>query len=53
MTSPSVQHLQAAKEVLRYLKGTQNKGILYGGHNEDLNLYADASYATAEDRKSI
>jgi len=48
MTSPSAEHLQVAKEMLRYLIGTQTTGILYSGP-PGFNIYADSSYGTGED----
>lgn len=54
MENPSVKHLQVAKRVLRYLKGTADFGILYkkGGVNE-LIAYTDSDYAgDIDDRKS-
>ncbi|XP_037497309.1 uncharacterized protein LOC119371385 [Jatropha curcas] len=54
MDSPTQLHFQAAKRVLRYLKGTTDLGIFYkkGGDNE-LIAYADSDYAgDLEDRKS-
>jgi hypothetical protein len=68
MQSPMRQHLQDAKRVLRYLAGTKDIGLLFGGLNEGkpcdsrghgglvLNVcaYADADWANnTGDRKSI
>jgi len=53
--NPSLIHWSAAKRVLRYLKGTKEKGITYrkGGDNKNrLYGYADASFATNSDRSS-
>lgn len=68
MQSPSRQHLQDAKRVLRYLAGTKDIGLMFGGSNEgkpcdsrghggivvDVCAYADADWANnTADRKSI
>jgi hypothetical protein len=68
MQSPTRQHLQDAKRVLRYLAGTKDVGLLFGGRNEgkpcdsrghggiaiDVCAYADADWANnTGDRKSI
>ncbi len=67
MHNPGKLHWRAAKEVLRYLKGTINYGICYGKSGEstsafyqsgptntDLSIYADADWANdIDDRKSI
>jgi hypothetical protein len=60
--NPDLQHYGAAKRILRYLKGTKTHGITYRAHTTrhvgpmDSNLvygFADASYASMEDRKSV
>ncbi|XP_057969365.1 secreted RxLR effector protein 161-like [Malania oleifera] len=54
MENPTELHLQAAKRVLRYLKGTTGFGIFYkkGGDNE-LVAYTNSNYTgDSEDRKS-
>jgi transposase InsO family protein len=53
--SPTTQHLQAAKRVLRYLNGTKTSGLFYP-YQQSLNLvtYSDADYANCPiTRKSI
>jgi Reverse transcriptase (RNA-dependent DNA polymerase)/GAG-pre-integrase domain/Integrase core domain len=58
--NPSLQHVGAAKRILRYLKGTKNLAIKYSaksdnGLKENSNLfygYADAAYANTDDYKS-
>lgn len=62
-SDPRIGHLRIAKQVLCYLKGTINLGIVWGtdpiGHREKYGPmgvvgYADSSYAgDPEDRKSI
>ena len=54
MERPIEQHLQAAKRVLRYLKGTVSFGLFYRkGGKEELIGYTDSDYARVQDdRKS-
>ncbi|KAJ6855707.1 Integrase catalytic domain-containing protein [Populus alba x Populus x berolinensis] len=54
MENPTELHLQVAKRVLRYLKGTLDFGIFYKkGGNNDLVAYTDSDYAgDLGDRKS-
>jgi hypothetical protein len=51
---PTELHLQAAKRVLRYLKGTTNFRIFYKkGGSDELIAFTDSDYASdLEDRKS-
>ena len=54
MHSPRVSHMQAAHKVLRYLKGTVGRGLLFR-HNNALRfeVYTDADYAgSLVDRRS-
>jgi len=47
MSNPTEVHLQAAKRILRYLKGTINYGIFYKkNENRQLIAYTDSDYAT-------
>ena len=54
MENPTELHLQAAKRVLRYLKGTTGFGIFYKkGGEDELVAYTDSDYVgDLEDRKS-
>ncbi|KAM7502462.1 hypothetical protein LguiB_001366 [Lonicera macranthoides] len=54
MANPTVLHMQAAKRVLRYLKGTINLGVFYKrGGPEELLGYTDSDYARdADDSRS-
>lgn len=46
MANPTVLHMQAAKRVLRYLKGTVSLGMVYKrGGAEELLGYTDSDYA--------
>jgi Reverse transcriptase (RNA-dependent DNA polymerase) len=45
---------QAAKRVLRYLKGTASLALTFPSSGDvNLTTYADADYATSSDRKSV
>jgi transposase InsO family protein len=58
--NPSLQHVGAAKRILRYLKGTKKLAIKYSAKIDDIpkensNLfygYADAAYGNSDDYKS-
>lgn len=54
MSQPGESHLRAAKEVLRYLKGTSTYGLIYDCSQPSSALagYSDASWGTAYDGKS-
>jgi hypothetical protein len=54
MEHPTEMHLQAAKRVLRYVKGTSNLGVFYKKEgNQELLGYTDSDYAGDQnDRKS-
>ena len=54
MRQPIELHLQTAKRVLRYLRGTTNLGIFYKkGGNDKLVVFTDSDYVgDLEDRKS-
>jgi hypothetical protein len=55
MSSPTSVHLQAAIRILKYLKGTADRGIKYSplGNNK-LISYADADFANDPDlRRSV
>lgn len=55
--NPEAQHFAMAKRVLRYLAGTQDLCLHYGGKAEDdeqeLHAYADASWANEVGRRSV
>ncbi|BBN68957.1 transposable element gene [Prunus dulcis] len=54
MEAPTILHFQAAKRVLRYLKGTTEFGVLYKrGKSRGLVGYSDSDFAgDLDDRKS-
>jgi len=46
MAKPTKLHLQAAKRILRYLKGTFDYGIMYKKvSSNDMVAYTDSDYA--------
>jgi hypothetical protein len=56
--NPGQEHWTAAKNVLRYVKGTQGYGISYCGKpgitcNIDIECFVDSDFATSSDAKSI
>jgi len=52
MAAPTEQHWLAAKGVLRYLAGTPNLGITYGGNHKAYPTgYCDADYAGCADTR--
>lgn len=55
LSAPTVVHLNTAKHVLRYLKGTADKGLVFRKYDQPLSLigYCDADWGSSEDRHSI
>jgi hypothetical protein len=56
VSKPSVEHWNAAENVLLYLKGTKDRGILLGGktNKRDIVGYADSDWASdSDDRISV
>jgi hypothetical protein len=50
--SPSIMHLTAAKQVLRYLQGTKDKHLFYPWNNQlKMTAYTDASYSNCLDTR--
>jgi hypothetical protein len=45
MSAPQKQHWDAARQVLRYVKGSTGFGITFGGGDRGLKGYCDADYA--------
>jgi hypothetical protein len=41
MSHPRLEHWNAIKWILRYLRGTSNKCLCFGGSNTDLRGYVD------------
>ena len=53
MSSPRVAHLNLAKYVLRYLRGTVDHGIMFKKSSLMIIGYTDASWGSTGDRRSI
>ncbi|KAI0991127.1 hypothetical protein K3495_g17060, partial [Podosphaera aphanis] len=56
MSAPNSHHLEMAKHLLRYLKGTRNFGIKYkalGAEQAEWAAWTDATWGTEEDMKSF
>ncbi|XP_073024264.1 secreted RxLR effector protein 161-like [Primulina eburnea] len=55
VSKPRVPHLEAAMNVLKYIKGTVGQGLLYKtGSDLNLKLFSDADWATCSDtRRSV
>jgi hypothetical protein len=51
--NPGEAHWAAVKRVFRYLKGTKELWLTYGGEQRELVGFADADGSMAEDRKAI
>ncbi|KAF4621852.1 hypothetical protein D9613_012077 [Agrocybe pediades] len=51
--NPGVSHWEAVKWIFRYLKGTKELWLSYGGTEKELTGYADADGNMAEDRHAI
>lgn len=52
-SKPGLDHWEAVKRIFRYLKGTRELWLAYGGNEKDLLGYADADGSMAEDRHAI
>ena len=51
--NPGKSHMEATKQILRYLSATRDRGITFGGGNLSIQGYSDSDWAgDKEDRKS-
>ena len=53
LDNPGDLHWQAVKNVFRYLAGTKDSELTYGGERHDIEGYSDADGATQEHRHAI
>ncbi|CDO74006.1 hypothetical protein BN946_scf185043.g55 [Trametes cinnabarina] len=53
MADPATIHWEAAKRVLRYLKGTRNYVLMFGSTSDGLVGYTDADWGSQAHRHSI
>ena len=55
LSAPTMSHINAAKHVLRYLKSTANRSLIFRKADEPLHLVGscDADWGASEDRRSI
>src|SRR6267142_2043546 len=53
LENPGEAHWQAVKRVFRYLAGTRNVALTYGGEREDLHGYTDADGASQDHHRAI
>jgi hypothetical protein len=53
LENPSITHLEFARRVIRYLKGTKNLRLILGGTTPSLCGYSDADWASTLNRHSI
>ena len=53
LEKPSITHLEFARRVLRYAKGTKNLQLVLGGENMTISAYSDADWASQLHRHSI
>ena len=51
--NPGQAHWEAVKRIFRYLKGTKEFWLTYGGQQKELRGFADADGSMAEDRHAI
>jgi hypothetical protein len=52
-TNPGLIHWEAVKRIFRYLKGTRELWLSYGGVRKEMVGYADADGSMMEDRRAI
>ncbi len=53
LPGPGEAHWEAVKRIFRYLKGSADLWLAYGGEARELTGYADADGSMAEDRHAI
>src|SRR5258708_24921432 len=53
LENPGRDHWEAVKRIFRYLKGTRELSLVFGGGKEDLQGWVDADRASQEHRRAI
>ena len=53
LKNPSITHLEFARRVIQYLKGTKSLCLILGGTTPSLCRYSDTNWASTLDRHSI
>ena len=53
LENPGRDYWEAVKRIFRYLKGTRELSLVYGGRKEDLQGWVDADGASQEHRRAI
>jgi hypothetical protein len=53
MCNPGITHWETTKQVLHYLKGTCDYGLMLGGSKTGLEVYVDADWASQGHHHSI
>ena len=51
MSHPGIEHWNAVKQILKYLRGTSNKCLHFGGSTTNLQGYIDSNLARDIDTK--
>jgi hypothetical protein len=53
LENPGWEHLEALKRIFRYLKGTKDLRLVYGGEERELVGFVDADSASQDHRRAI
>ena len=51
MANPSGEHWNIVKKILRYIRGTSNAGLCYGGSDFTVRGYVDSDFAGDLDKR--
>ena len=52
-SKPGMTHWEVVKRIFKYLKGTKDLWLVYGGEPKELLGFADVDRSMAEDRKAV
>ena len=53
MTNPGGEHQKAIKKILKYIKGTSNIALYYGGSKFIVRGYVDSNFTGGLDKKKF